>query len=199
MNEQQIFSDMRAGMFYRLIVLRIMAAFPAFALQEKAASWWWRLVKRVFPASFEAITTIGTTVWVPPTWKDWPPIDRALILAHEWVHMLQRKRFRFFILRYLLALPAWWNPFRVRVELEAYAAGAMIENALTGTVDFDANAIEAAQALASTTYLWVAKGAKRQRDAITVFHDFTHDDASREVLQLMRDVIDTFKGDGWQS
>jgi hypothetical protein len=68
-------------------------------------------------------TTIGTTVYVTPTWPARPDADKAILLRHERVHMRQAKRYTrlLFSLLYLLPfLPVGLAWFRARFELEAY-------------------------------------------------------------------------------
>lgn len=68
-------------------------------------------------------TTLGTTVYVTPTWPQRSETDKMILLRHERVHMRQAKRLTrvLFSLLYLLPfLPVGLAYFRARFEMEAY-------------------------------------------------------------------------------
>jgi hypothetical protein len=68
-------------------------------------------------------TVIGYTLYVPPGWAQMSDIARVILLRHERVHLLQRRRYGFvlFALLYLIPfLPLGLAYGRARLEWEAY-------------------------------------------------------------------------------
>ncbi|MBW2524231.1 MAG: hypothetical protein JRI23_08655 [Deltaproteobacteria bacterium] len=68
-------------------------------------------------------TVIGDTLYVPPEWDRGDPVDRAITLRHERVHLRQRRRMTSLglALWYLLPiLPLGLAYGRARIEWEAY-------------------------------------------------------------------------------
>jgi len=68
-------------------------------------------------------TVIGDTLYVPPGWGHMSDIARVILLRHERVHLLQRRRYGFalFAFLYLIPiLPLGLAYGRARLEWEAY-------------------------------------------------------------------------------
>jgi hypothetical protein len=68
-------------------------------------------------------TVIGDTLYVPDGWDDLDPVDRAILLRHERVHLRQRRRYGSvgMALIYLLPFfPLGLAYGRARLEWEAY-------------------------------------------------------------------------------
>jgi hypothetical protein len=68
-------------------------------------------------------TVIGYTLYVPASWETTSDVDRVILLRHERVHLLQRRRYGFggMALLYLLPFfPVGLAYGRARLEWEAY-------------------------------------------------------------------------------
>ncbi len=68
-------------------------------------------------------TVLGTTLFLPSAWADTSDVDRAILLRHERIHLLQRRRFTplGMALLYLLPIvPVGLAYGRARLEWEAY-------------------------------------------------------------------------------
>src|SRR3954447_15424114 len=68
-------------------------------------------------------TVIGYTLYVPPGWAQMSDIARLILLRHERVHLLQRRRYGFVLFAFLYLVP--FLPLglaygRARLEWEAY-------------------------------------------------------------------------------
>ena len=68
-------------------------------------------------------TVIGYTLYVPPGWAQMSDIARVILLRHERVHLLQRRRYGFVLFAFLYLVP--FLPLglaygRARLEWEAY-------------------------------------------------------------------------------
>jgi hypothetical protein len=68
-------------------------------------------------------TVIGYTLYVPPGWAQMSDIARVILLRHERVHLLQRRRYGFLLFAFLYLVP--FLPLglaygRARLEWEAY-------------------------------------------------------------------------------
>jgi hypothetical protein len=68
-------------------------------------------------------TTIGSTIYVPPDWEEWSPVEQWELLRHEAVHIAQFDRYGFvpMAIAYLfLPLPVGLAWCRMKLEREAY-------------------------------------------------------------------------------
>jgi len=68
-------------------------------------------------------TVIGYTLYVPPGWTQMSDVARVILLRHERVHLLQRRRYGFVLFAFLYLVP--FLPLglaygRARLEWEAY-------------------------------------------------------------------------------
>lgn len=118
---------------YELVVEETLREFPKFKVVPKSESWTMKAIDvflrvvsfgqmKAFMTGFA--TTMGTTVYVTPSWPTRPDADKAILLRHERVHMRQARRYTrvMFSLLYLLPfLPVGLAYFRARFEMEAYA------------------------------------------------------------------------------
>jgi hypothetical protein len=111
---------------------QLRAEFPRFRLvpkSESALSHWidaaLRLItlggQRQFMSHYH--TVIGETLYVPAAWRHTADVDRVIVLRHERVHLLQRRRYGTLGMALLYLLP--WFPLglaygRARLEWEAY-------------------------------------------------------------------------------
>jgi hypothetical protein len=84
---------------------------------KKQKSWLWG------PFRNNSFTTIGETIYCPPGMT--PDEDT---IRHESIHMAQQKEVGLikFMFLYLFCLPCFYNPWRKKWELEAYAKGSGI-------------------------------------------------------------------------
>lgn len=110
----------------------IVREFPRFRVVYKRRSKFSRLIhgcllvvtfggQRQFLTGY--YTVIGDTLYVPDSWDQLNPIDRAILLRHERVHLRQRRRYGSIgmALLYLLPiLPLGLAYGRARLEWEAY-------------------------------------------------------------------------------
>jgi hypothetical protein len=106
--------------------------FPGFRIVPKAESslnqWIDRFLRIItFGAQARYLshyhTVIGNTLYVPPTFEAMSDIDRIILLRHERVHLLQRRRLGFVLMAliYLIPfLPVGLAYGRARLEWEAY-------------------------------------------------------------------------------
>ena len=106
--------------------------FPLFTVVEKENSSFMRLIgfllkvvtfgkMTAFMTSFT--TTIGWTMYVSSNWSSYSPLEQAVTMRHERVHLRQQQRYSRvgFALLYLFAfLPLGLAWFRARFEMEAY-------------------------------------------------------------------------------
>jgi hypothetical protein len=72
----------------------------------------------------EFVTTLGSTIYVPESWPQWPASERYLILRHEAVHVGQFTRYGWpamVLLYLLLPLPFGLAAGRAWLEWQAYA------------------------------------------------------------------------------
>jgi hypothetical protein len=111
----------------------VVEEFPDFKIVRKAESPLMRAIDTVLKTitlgmmhSFMTVytTTIGTTMYVTPSWDGDHPLMKAALLRHERVHMRQRDRLGPFIYAcaYLFwPLPVVFAAARRRFEQEAYA------------------------------------------------------------------------------
>jgi hypothetical protein len=68
-------------------------------------------------------TVIGDTLYVPPGWGSMSDEARVILLRHERVHLLQRRRFGFALFAFLYLVPIFPLGLaygRARLEWEAY-------------------------------------------------------------------------------
>jgi hypothetical protein len=68
-------------------------------------------------------TTIGSTVYIPSSWRRYSAVAKCLILKHERVHLRQQRKYGkiLFALLYLFVfLPIGLAYFRAKFEKEAY-------------------------------------------------------------------------------
>jgi hypothetical protein len=68
-------------------------------------------------------TVIGDTLYVPPGWSGMSDEARVILLRHERVHLLQRRRFGFLLFAFLYLVPVFPLGLaygRARLEWEAY-------------------------------------------------------------------------------
>lgn len=68
-------------------------------------------------------TVIGNTLYVPDVWDTMTDLERIVLLRHERIHLLQRRRLTFLGMAFVYLLP--WFPLglaygRARLEWEAY-------------------------------------------------------------------------------
>lgn len=126
----------------------IKEEFPDYQLIDKRSSTLMKWLSKLlfFNKNFMShyITVVGNKVYVPQLpWNEHKPFSACSVLAHEWVHMKDAKKFKFlFKLLYLfpqiltpLALLGFWNawfflfalcllpipaPFRAWFEFRAY-------------------------------------------------------------------------------
>ena len=68
-------------------------------------------------------TVIGSTLYVPATWDEMSAVDKVILLRHERIHLLQRRRLTFLGLAFVYLVP--WLPLglaygRAKLEWEAY-------------------------------------------------------------------------------
>lgn len=69
-------------------------------------------------------TVIGDTLYVPDSWDGTSDVDRAITLAHERVHLRQRRRYGTVLFSFLYLVPFFPLGLaygRARLEWEAYA------------------------------------------------------------------------------
>lgn len=119
-------------MSYERLVSEIKREFEDFEVIEKPSSLLMRfLAACLWLVTFgrskgfldEAVTTLGSRVYVPADWSRTPEAYRIGVLRHERVHMRQARAWGAitFSLLYLLApLPLGLAWFRARFEWEAY-------------------------------------------------------------------------------
>jgi hypothetical protein len=68
-------------------------------------------------------TVIGDTLYVPDSWAHLPALDRVILLRHERIHLLQRRRLGFLGMALLYLVPFFPVGLaygRARLEWEAY-------------------------------------------------------------------------------
>jgi hypothetical protein len=101
----------------------------------KEDGWMWKAIawivmvvtfgkNKTFMTDF--ITTVGSKIGVPRAWDGWPDEMKAEILAHEFTHVKQAKKWTlpvFWIAYLFLPLPLGLAYCRYRFEREAYLAG----------------------------------------------------------------------------
>lgn len=111
---------------------QLVEEFPNFRLVSKRGSWLSRAIdvtlkiltlggQRHYLTHYH--TVIGDTLYVSAAWSDMSDIARMILLRHERVHLLQRRRYGFFLFAFLYLIP--WLPLglsygRARLEWEAY-------------------------------------------------------------------------------
>jgi hypothetical protein len=69
-------------------------------------------------------TVLGWTLYVASSWNQTSDVDRAIVLAHERVHLRQRRRYGLPLLAFLYLIPFFPLGLaygRARLEWEAYA------------------------------------------------------------------------------
>lgn len=115
------------------VLLRAMQAeFPRFRIVPKLGS----TLSRAIDVSLRVVTlggqrhymtryhtVIGDTLYVPTVWEGMSDIARVILLRHERVHLLQRRRYGFALFAFLYLIP--FLPLglaycRARLEWEAY-------------------------------------------------------------------------------
>ena len=110
---------------------------------------------RTFMTRFH--TTVGTTVYVTPSWDKQTDASRIITLRHERVHMRQARRYTrpVFSFLYLFALPSIWT-FRAKFEAEAYeeTMRAAVEFHGTGSLD-DKLKASIVKHFTSAEYFWM--------------------------------------------
>ena len=125
-------SDDRRAVLERLLA-EMKAEFPSFRIVKKEHSRFAKAMdvalkivtlggQREFMTRY--YTVIGDTLYVPAGFDDIDPIDVAVTLRHERVHLRQRRRYTmvpFAILYLFLPLPLGLAYGRARIEWEAYA------------------------------------------------------------------------------
>jgi hypothetical protein len=111
----------------------IRAEFPGFRLVPKAGdrlSRWIDLALKLVTFGgqrtylTEYHTVLGLTLYVGSSWNGTSDVDRAILLAHERVHLRQRRRYGFPLLAFLYLVPFFPLGLaygRARLEWEAYA------------------------------------------------------------------------------
>lgn len=85
-------------------------------MKFKPKKWYWILT---WPFAHNNYTLIGKTLHYP---KGLFPSET--IIRHEMVHVEQKEKYGtlHFLFKYLFLLPLFYNPFRYRVEYQAYKA-----------------------------------------------------------------------------
>ena len=121
-----------AGATLDAMLQQLGREFPGFRIVDKRDSRLSRWIDRVlrivtlggqdkFMSHYH--TVIGYTLYVPPTWEMLAEIDKIVLLRHERIHLLQRRRLTFvgMALLYLIPLlPLGLAYGRARLEWEAY-------------------------------------------------------------------------------
>ena len=88
-------------------------------MRVKRKSWWWNLVPLAGRNRF--CTTIGETIYLSPKRHTdsqalKPRVSTVALIEHEKVHVIQFRRDRLFMLRYVFS-----RKWRLKYEAEAYA------------------------------------------------------------------------------
>jgi hypothetical protein len=127
--------------FHRLF-REIRAEFPKFQIRYRRGWGWkllhWLMVIATFGRMDRLLThfvqCIGSKVYVPFSWREWPEEVRIRALTHERKHMRQMRRYGLGwmplgvvvvgLLYFAVPLPVGLAWFRYRWEREAYWAGA---------------------------------------------------------------------------
>ena len=121
------------GDFDKLVQLT-KKEFPSFEIINKKNSFMCKAINvflqiitfgqmKTFMTNF--ITTIGSKIYVPDGWDNNSDFSKYIVLYHERVHMKQKKKYTmplFTFLYLLFPLPVGLAWFRLKFELEAYAA-----------------------------------------------------------------------------
>jgi len=119
-------------MYYSQALDSLFREFPDARFVEKKSSFFMRVIDvclriitlgamRRFMTNF--VTVVGSTVYLPTSWDERTPTQKAVSIHHEMVHLRQRRRYGgfFFTLRYLCwPLPTIYALGRLRLEQEAY-------------------------------------------------------------------------------
>lgn len=122
----------------------IKSEFPKFEIIQKKDSLFMKIlnvllriitfnVQKFFMSKY--ITTIGEKVYVPDSWDEMDERSKIIVLRHERIHMLQKKRYTFLIfsIMYLLIpFPFLVAYCRMRFEKEAYEESIKLQVALYG-------------------------------------------------------------------
>ena len=81
------------------------------------------------------VTTIGHTVYTPSSWHSWKDDTKSDILAHECIHMRQRKKYGpvlFEALYIFIPIPLFYAYYRAKFEMEAYEVSIKLNAARNG-------------------------------------------------------------------
>jgi hypothetical protein len=125
-------ADTRAREGLRDLHVRFAARRPPIRVVQKSAYWHQRLAgKLLFAVTLGGqrtylshyVTTLGSTIYVPDDFDDWPPTRALEVLRHEAVHVAQFERYGWVLMVLLygvLPLPMGLAWFRARLEWEAY-------------------------------------------------------------------------------
>lgn len=83
-------------------------------MKMKVKSWVWKLT---WPFAHMNYTTLGNTLYYP---EGYPPSSTSV--EHEEVHAKQQKDVGvvWFVIQYLLFFPVLYNPFRYKMEYQAF-------------------------------------------------------------------------------
>ena len=129
---------------YERLLTEMRASVPPVRLRPKSASGVQTFIDRALRVLTlggqnryltQYVTTLGTTVWVPSTWDEWPYRARYKVLRHELVHVRQFARYTWpgMVLLYgFFPLPAGLAWGRACLEWEAYAETLAVEAELDG-------------------------------------------------------------------
>tara|TARA_Y100000310_G_scaffold345780_1_gene469768 strand:+ start:2102 stop:2683 length:582 start_codon:yes stop_codon:yes gene_type:complete len=118
--------------------------FPKFKLVKKSNSVFMKILNvllRIITLNFQKyfmtnyVTTINNTIYVPSSWDNLDDRSKIVILRHERIHLVQKKKYTFFLftLLYLfLPFPMFFAYFRTKFEKEAYEETIRVKAALYG-------------------------------------------------------------------
>ena len=105
-------------------------------------------------------TVIGDTLYVPTVWENMSDVARVILLRHERVHLLQRRRYGFALFAFLYLvpfLPLGLAYCRARLEWEAYRETLRATAELRGPEAARANALrrEIVARFVGPDYAWM--------------------------------------------
>lgn len=175
----------------------LQAEFPAFRIVPKRTS----PLSRVIDIALKVVTVgaqrgymthyhtvIGDTLYVPAAWATMSDIGRVILLRHERVHLLQRRRYGFPLFAFLYLVPFFPLGFaygRARLEWEAYreTLRATVELKGWGALRDDALRDEIVRRFVGGDYGWMwpfPRAIQRWFDQAVA--ELADEPANREVL-----------------
>lgn len=132
---------------------------PSFCIKNKKDSWFQKFVgillwpiNQKYMTSY--ITVMFNTMWMPEGWEEWSYTTLYNILRHEFVHLLDAKRYHvWFLFSYLFVLPFVFT-FRAHWEMRGYTQSLLVEYENDGVID-DGSLDWVAFQFTSSRYGWM--------------------------------------------